>query len=1386
MSRTGAGLLPEVPDAAAATDSLVPHLRSSTFSGLLDVLGQPSKTPSEFLAGLAYGVPVTFKTIQQAYEGQNFVLQNQIINDTISFRTVLFDACPLSKVDALGARVQRRIIFPTTILDPSSTLSMTRVISYAVEEESFTIGEMNLGFEMEQRALQAPDAAMMITQYTRTLTCAFARAMQYTIVRELLLCQHAYAIMASMRGAKPYEQLMSMFNLTTFMIHKDYRGMATIWEYINDARKLRQARPVTMFLAPPGTQAQLALGSTYFTQASQSGDGALSRLEQGSNIMNNWNGIPFQVLERERLDYTNAPPYSPLERDMSIALYGTSTNDYLHTFSGDGEGHNTASLRSPSIMMLGEGDMRIFPVAQLIHGDQYLDAESGLLRDDIITKIADEYKEILRDMGVEARRTTNGDPFIDPHIAFSTDNRPYAIRYFGEQDPDVFSNITLFKAAEINHAVLTKKIGKDNMAKVEAMHEVLQTSAMQGLPEDNDANVAEAFTKAVALHYLNAPVAGTNLTRGNAYGGDHIPPLFVDNGVRYIGTRVAEAAGIEAVVYDAAANRYDVGLAGGVLVRAPDFPPFHSSGNHAATIAAAYNNRGVDAQTWLDNPVTEAKFRTVAEGWAIMENRYFPAQQKVFSPMNKERPELGNLLMNPDSCPYYVRPRDGSNKQLLSLLAYYQQAHVGFRLPLAVEVTAGAGAAARPSGLRVNTQGYADQTAAALQSSVANGTAVGLDGALRVLLGVSFLAPLLKADLTEGRGRTFSEKITAAMNGLRDNSIAVPVNGAGVALVGYNAVERFFGGRIGVLENRTLSTMLTSGNATQIATATEFINRVYNVLLLNTDTPTYFTDAWLGQITQRMSSTIPDLSTKVLLGITDSSRPGQSSSSQLSAAMSSYQASAAPVAGVATDVRYIITRLQPSATIFSNVSPRRVYQCTLRPTAVSGTVSAVMNPRQGDATAYNANVALQAAAVNVRNRGRGGMDDGLDGLGPVSIYTHGGALVEPTGALATSDTNARAYGGADPARTFTRGGGDRYDSSAYDLAGRIRGDADPYHPLADSVLFDTVLHQSTHSRWMQARIGAIATEMSDPLHQAMALTMITSVICRQTLLAMVTANYVLLRSYVLLWAAVSLRTGTLIALSPQVGASEFAFPDLSIGKSATTLALTFRFSVEAGVYVTDPRSVTTLPAFKLAGYNGGQSSHIVTPGRCYSDAVGIPASGNIEFDARRIKHNRKDLLVFGTGVDYTLPADYPIGGRYDQGAYSGPSLTPEAAQMMRQLATCISIYANIVCGLNKMTALAGYSAADAQGAAWNDMFLSANQRYSSLIAYQMRQANFNPKTRQHTVYLSSHAGPLGGIAPGQSCAAALRGLPGMICPQKETLTMESGTIGSVLVGLGSS
>lgn len=674
------------------------------YSGLHDIFGTPPPSAYQTINALNQGIPIDGKTIPEMYAGRNTKLADTLTLELRDKNGPLYRICPLEETDDVGKRTVYKTKHKQTILSPIGTYGLVRHMNFRRSQESFELLSYGLGFQMELQSLLKPEGQGLFNDYVTMIGTATLLTGEILIMSALVGCFEAAKMMDLFfpETAGSLADLIEVWNSLAFAIHKLGNGIQHVMGWIKRIRQsLRVAEP-EMLLVPPATAEQLALGNPEARQYMIAGAEAMRLRSEGAPFYSQVNGIPLVEVKPESIGDTNSGAYDPLQTAIELGLFYTSGADPLFSSKLP---YDSVSRDIAIFSMANNGNRIVITLKDMIHGDIAFDAASGHLNEPVLSALAQNFEQICRAKQLSLHVSSNLDPLVDPNIYFDENKVAQVVQYFGDIDPAYLSERFISTLAHVNQLALQRKLGKNTMNDIRAMLEVLDESARCSIsPVTNQSSAIEAFAAAVALDYRNRRSLGRDdgqrvggQTPGNSFGADFLPPLdadghfatFINEGeLRVIDFMTSTTLRAEL----ASANRTEGFYAAhGTMnagagytaahVLAPAFPPGCSSANWAAYICASMSNGDPGIRTWIEGrPESRAKFEAVARGWRAFKT-YFAEQRTVFS-LSKDK-VAENPLMDPDSCPSYMKPST-NDEYMRAEFAYFQQVFTGMRGPLAV------------------------------------------------------------------------------------------------------------------------------------------------------------------------------------------------------------------------------------------------------------------------------------------------------------------------------------------------------------------------------------------------------------------------------------------------------------------------------------------------------------------------------------------------------------------------------------------------------------------------------------------------------------------------------------------------------------------------------
>lgn len=659
----------------------------SGYGAIHEMLGQPNITGSEALRQLNYGGKVSERTLVEMYQGRNLVLANRVELELRNTDSVLFRICPLQKTEHLGKRVMYRTRYKQSVLGPLATYGLARHMNFQRSSTSFELSGFGIGFQFELQSLLQDEGRDIFNNYVQMAASNTVLTAEICAIESIIGCHETAKALDKFfpQTVGSLMDLVSTWNNNAFAIHKKGNGIQQVVGWLKKARVLLKVAAPEALLVPQNTAEQLAFGNPEARDVFRAGSEAVRVRASGAAVYDSVNGLRMVELAPEPISDTGAGLYDALSHVAEFGLFYVADNNSTMGRAPDAP-HNTCNERGVAIFtMRNNGNREVVRPETMIQGDLAFDAASGMLNEPVLQELAQNYETLCRAKQMSLHISPNGDPLVDPNIAFDEQGAPFVVRHFGDIDPAYLSETFIKTLARINQQELERKIGRERMQHIREMLLVLEQSASQGISASADqASVLEAFATAVALDVRNR-VGGQEashedlaaLTPGNAHGADFLPPVVKVDGVNLIGC-IVESNTTAAItfldgIYGTSRN--------GAPIPAPAFPPGCSSANWAAYIADGLATGDVGVMSWVNaSSESKSKFEAVARGWRAFE-QYFDEQRSVFSLGKSKNAE--NVLMDPNSCPTYMKP-SGGNESLQAKLAYFQQVFVGMRGPLAI------------------------------------------------------------------------------------------------------------------------------------------------------------------------------------------------------------------------------------------------------------------------------------------------------------------------------------------------------------------------------------------------------------------------------------------------------------------------------------------------------------------------------------------------------------------------------------------------------------------------------------------------------------------------------------------------------------------------------
>lgn len=1407
------------------TDQFSEALTRNGYGAIHELLGQPNITGSEALRQLNYGGKISERSLVEMYQGRNLVLANRVELELRNTDSVMFRICPLQKTEHLGKRVMFRTRYKQSVLGPLATYGLVRHMNFQRSSSSFEMSGFGIGFQFELQSLLNEEGRDIFNNYVQMAASNTVLTAEICAIEAVIGCHETAKALDKFfpQTVGSLMDLVDTWNRNAFAIHKSGNGIQLVVGWIKRARTLLKVGAAEALLVPQNTAEQLAFGNPEARDVFRAGSEAVRVRAAGAAVYDSVNGLRMIEVAPESISDTGAGLYDALAHTAEFGLFYVADNNSTMGRAPDAP-HNTCNERGIAIFsMRNNGNREVVRPETMVQGDLAFDAASGALNEPVLAELAQNYETLCRAKQMALHISPNGDPLVDPNIAFDESGTPFVVRHFGDIDPAYLSETFIKTLARINQQELERKIGRERMQHIREMLLVLEQSASYGLSNVyGEPNVLEAFATAITLDYRNrigSTAQRTNatgiatLTPGNSFGADYLPPVVEGNdGRAVIGYMTIETSGVgseEPVKFiDGEYSNSD--RTRFRTVPAPAFPPGCSSANWAAYIADGLASGDLGIASWVTaSSEGKAKFEAVARGWRAFE-QYFDEQRGVFSLGKNKNGE--NVLMDPNSCPTYMKP-NGGDELLQAKIAYFQQVFVGMRGPLAVRINAANFASG--GGVRVDNaaldqelnQAAAEESAASITreqtSSQPSSILRNRGGAQVSYLGshtttrdaidkLTKSGSILLADLSNAllldNGTRFENAIERAFtagSGARGSGLPLP---EGMTATDAHSTARLFLTPFSYLAEggATADTLasIANRNTAGVRKASFILNELWKTM---EKTPNFaLNDKNMSIIVSkamRASTTTTSNEFAVARGVHDYSRDARVGSG---------------------DDGFVVTRLQVSmrgsTSLFGNVSAERAQRSSLRPVSfqmVGRIVAPSPSGTSGEALRQQLALQTKGRADSYIDRTRGSMtSEGTQRvprgapLGPMSFYVennHGGANSGNNGDYESAYQDSNDFGrlgskrgGSNQTAPFKRalGGsgitahsyaGVNYSrpvpTSEYDMYNIATRDNDQGTNTGDLVLHTPVQINST--RWMVARLNILERLLSDPLERAMALTFLLTPVHRDLLLHMVQHNYVLPRSYLLIQPFIRLSVYAAYAVSYNIGQTLYAYPNISIGSDANTLLCTARFSTKLGAVVLSPEQVTPIPLFKYGDYLGGATAAVVAPGTIYNEMLqsSYGVMQQYTYNPQDYANRTGDLFIIGTGCDSSSFGDeLPLGGYFRPANITSRLSEQDSANMLRQRYPS-ALYLNLLCGFDRI----GNQQAGVPSSADNyhlltDLIAPMSESYAGRMCFQGAQNNYNPVTGQFDRIFSAGCGPLGPLAP--NCGSVLKGDVGMTSYQE--------------------
>lgn len=1371
-------------------------IKDDPWAPVLEQLGQPR--PSASLANAVTqalnGYPLEQETINQAFSGVNQTLGFRVQQEIINFNSWHFVAFIKKQVTQLGKRSMSRLIFSNTLFNPNAPLGMARHINYERQSTEFTVRGYILGFRFEKIWLEnAPDAPLIFQCMLRAIASSACATARVSCLNELKQCKNIFTIKNAMRGV--YSTMMDFtrdWNDMFVIGNKSERGLIDADTYVRKVRGGAGTVPPTMVVLCEGAKNLAAWTSP--TQHDYWREGP------AGEIVKRLGGAAFNVLNNNTICIEEPPlnlsllgdtQYRAFEDVIETGRFYVCDNSHTKTWSIN-EPYNTSAARSVLLQdFTDQCNDVVQDILEAIRADQHFNPSNGELRRQELNVLAANYEKLANEYDFHYHQSANGDPLVDPHIAFDINGHAFVVSFLGDIDPHYFSSDGLKCFARINAATERSLLPASVFTAFDAGVRVLREAGRNVFVSNKEtANPLEAMAVATGSYYLNrrndenGSGYATGLTPGNEVGSDYLPPVIVIDGKAYIATQRSATGDVEPVFFrfvrgqsgaqDQSTSGFytteggppTAGTLQRVPVPAPDFPPGFSTASAAYYLASEYNAGTPEVVSWTQGRSnSQGKFQAVADFVAAWDQIY----ERLFAIYggDENKPDTLNLLMRPEAVPFFQRPAGGinaTNFTQLSKIALLQQAVLGYQVPIGIaNLVPRAGTAAISLGLRnarsvipeaefragevpVAGETQYDKQQQANEAAGVLTPALALNGALLTLVNEPSLAPDLLADLTANQGRDFLQRLEQTAVRTSTSPFRSPQSEDN-----YNAFEDLVSRPNTAFSNRSVAQMLTSNDSAQIAQATQFLNRVWNS---TANQQTRFTERTLNDLAAR---SVPSV--------------GQKRSAYEVAGDFTRDNAGTSVRGE-QPTQYRMTRL---STYRDTWKSARARQSILRPGNPFDQANTVVSPYQdGRSSTLDADVPLDEIGDRddtARNMYRKGRSEFAGGLGPVGWYA---APDFVTGAGSDSrpiaQENKRQRGAADPRakgaaalpsgyRTYEQGNRTQYDEEDYDVTRMITDDSRAGN-FADVVLSPSLLWLTQTSRWMTARFHDIE-KMSGTLERCIAAVMICSALTQQLLVNCVENNHVLPRSYVYFNAFIELTVGSGVWLNEGVGIVEHAFEDATTTFDGNTLGLQARFSFNMGVYVTDPERVTNFPAFCIKGMKAGGGSALIGSGKFLKNGGVDDGQYDFSYVNPMAPERRGDRAVWCTGVDYQkLPNPLPLSGRYTPEVYTG-QMNPADEHDLHAMAWPSAAFANMQAAYHLIGAIdAGEVDMDKSGG-WDRMFGGFDTMIRSThLLWEGRRSEYNPKDGKY-VLKAAGSGPLGIVAPG---SGALQGRAELLNP----------------------
>lgn len=1053
-------------------------LTRSGYGAIHELLGQPNITGAQALSQINYGGKISERTLVEIYSGRNLLLANKVELELRNTDSVLFRICPLQKTDHLGKRVMYRTRYKQSVLGPLATFGLVRHMVHQRSSHAFELSGFGIGFQFELQSLLNEEGRDIFNNYVQMAASNTVLTAEICAIEAIIGCHETDKALDKFfpQTVGTLTDLVDAWNNNAFAIHKKGNGIQLVVGWIKKARALLKVAAAEALLVPQNTAEQLAFGNPEARDVSRAGNEAIRVRANGASEYTSVGGLRMVELPPEPINDTGAGLYDALKHAVEFGSFYVSDNNATMSRAHE-RPYDTSDERSIAIFtMENNGNRKVIKPETMVQNDLAFDAASGMLNEPVLSELAQNYETMCRAKQMSLHPSPNGDPLVDPNIAFDENQSPFVVRHFGDIDPAYMSESFIKTLARINQQELKRTLGDQAMQDIRNMLGVLDEAANYGISASRDeASQLEAMAAAIALHRPNRKTLNktandrATLTDGNLYGADVLPPLT--------GARAFQFADANGTLTPLAFNQGVYGVFANNVnpsnptITAPNYPPGCSSANWAAYISAAMSNGDPTIASWTYNaPEALNKFATVARGWRAFE-RYFDEQRGVFS-LSKEK-GAENVLFSAESCPVYMRPNN-RNEMLAAKIAYFQQVFVGYRGPLAVGLISytnntitvantalptppatyqSTGAAAFDSlsyvdvGLMSRNQGRSD----ASQQRTRGGVQVNLQGtgtivnATQDLINVlttppSILNPGLVDALTLNKAAAFDAMLQKAFDAADAGRSPLPIPTGYAATM--SPIVRLvhtplaaLGGSSGT--PRTLLEIAASGNEKKAA---PFLNALYDSL---TKSPNMaLNEKNMSIIVNRTLATLTSVEgVETMRGLHDFDQ-------------SITDATGAPGS-------YLVTRLQVASRgsngIFGHVTAERAYNCILRPVSYQAVGRVVAPHHLNNATTVPtypiaAAIKTKGRADSYVDRSRGSLStsniysDGVAPMyGPMSFYVeqnHGGAGAGVGQSAYEQDFGGSSYYPSGGALGMKRAGGASSDSGysgMFDASKRVMG-----------------------------------------------------------------------------------------------------------------------------------------------------------------------------------------------------------------------------------------------------------------------------------------------------------------------------------------------------------